>query len=106
MNQLPTLLELELTKQCWIACAATGGLKDTVIDFNPFSQTGTGWTYQNCDAQGLMHATGLALNTLKHHQEDFRKLQKRGMERDSSWNNSAQQYEQIFDWAAFDSPYA
>jgi len=84
----------------------TGGLKDTVIDFNPFSQTGTGWTYQNCDAQGLMHATGLALNTLKHHQEDFRKLQKRGMERDSSWNNSAQQYEQIFDWAAFDSPYA
>lgn len=28
----------------------TGGLKDTVIDFDPWSQTGTGWTYTNCDA--------------------------------------------------------
>jgi starch synthase len=53
-----------------------------------------------------MHATGLALHTLRNHREDYEKLQRRGMERDSSWNNAAQQYEQIFDWAAFDAPYA
>lgn len=29
----------------------TGGLRDTVTDFNPWDQTGTGWTYTNCDAQ-------------------------------------------------------
>jgi glycogen synthase len=29
----------------------TGGLKDTVIDFDPWTQTGTGWTYTTCDAQ-------------------------------------------------------
>ncbi len=29
----------------------TGGLKDTVIDFDPWNNKGTGWTYSNCDAQ-------------------------------------------------------
>ncbi len=29
----------------------TGGLKDTVIDFNPWTQEGTGWTYTSCDAE-------------------------------------------------------
>jgi hypothetical protein len=29
----------------------TGGLKDTVIDFNPWKQEGTGWTYTQCDAE-------------------------------------------------------
>lgn len=30
----------------------TGGLKDTVIDFNPWKNEGTGWTYTSCD-QGV-----------------------------------------------------
>lgn len=49
----------------------TGGLRDTVLDFQPFQQTGTGWTFDNCDASGLMHATGLALHTLREHPKDF-----------------------------------
>jgi starch synthase len=85
---------------------ATGGLKDTVLDFHPETQTGTGWTYDYCDAAGLMHATGLALHTLRNHPQDFEGLQKRGMERDSSWNGAAEQYEQIFEWALLDAPYA
>jgi len=28
------------------------------------------------------------------------------MERDSSWDAAAQQYEQIFAWAKYDQPYA
>ncbi len=28
----------------------TGGLKDTVIDFDPWNKKGTGWTYTDCDA--------------------------------------------------------
>ena len=27
----------------------TGGLKDTVIDFDPWAKKGTGWTYTDCD---------------------------------------------------------
>lgn len=50
---------------------AAGGLGDTVIDFNPEEQSGTGWTFGNCDASGLMHATGLALSTLRDYPKDF-----------------------------------
>jgi starch synthase len=85
---------------------ATGGLKDTVLDFHPETQTGTGWTYDYCDAAGLMHAMGLALHTLRNHPQDFEGLQRRGMDRDSSWNGAAEQYEQIFEWALMDAPYA
>jgi starch synthase len=85
--------------------AAAGGLKDTVLDFNPEDQSGTGWTFQHCDVQGLMHAIGLALFTLQNHPEDFQALQQRGMSRDSSWEMAASQYEQLFDWAAFDAPF-
>ena len=46
-----------------------------------------------------MWALGHAITTLKHHRDDFRALQKRGMERNSSWDLAAQQYEQVFEWA-------
>ena len=49
--------------------------------------------------QGLMWALGHAITTLKHHRDDFRALQRRGMERDSSWDVAAQQYEQLFEWS-------
>ncbi|MEI6701237.1 MAG: potassium-transporting ATPase subunit KdpA, partial [Actinomycetota bacterium] len=41
----------------------TGGLRDTVIDFDPFAQppVGTGWTFSNFESGGLMHAIGTAL---------------------------------------------
>ncbi|KXZ45496.1 hypothetical protein GPECTOR_54g238 [Gonium pectorale] len=83
----------------------TGGLRDTVTDFDPWAQSGTGWTYTSCDAQGLLHATGLALLTYHNHKEDFRKLQLRGMAREASWDQAAQQYEQIISWALMDPPY-
>jgi starch synthase len=33
-------------------------------------------------------------------------IQLRGMQRDSTWNGAAEQYEQIFEWALLDQPYA
>ncbi|GBF98815.1 soluble starch synthase chloroplastic [Raphidocelis subcapitata] len=85
----------------------TGGLRDTVIDFDPFAQppVGTGWTFSNFEAGGLMHAIGTALTTLKKHPGDFEGIQRRGMARDSSWNGAAREYEQVFDWMHMDPPY-
>ncbi|MEW5307760.1 MAG: hypothetical protein WDW36_010136 [Sanguina aurantia] len=83
----------------------TGGLKDTVIDFNPWKKEGTGWTYTSCDQGGLKHAVGMALLTLKNHPEDFEALQLRGMHRNASWDEAAQRYEQVFTWAVTDAPY-
>lgn len=83
----------------------TGGLKDTVLDFNPWTNNGTGWTFESCDAQGLMSTLGLALTTFREHPEDFKGIQIRGMTRDSSWDQAALQYEQVFEWALMDQPY-
>ena len=83
----------------------TGGLRDTVVDFDPYSKAGTGWTFTDCSATGLMHAVGLALETRRTYPEEFADLQRRGMARDSSWEQAAATYEQIFDWAAMDPPY-
>lgn len=85
----------------------TGGLRDTVIDFDPFAQppVGTGWTFSNFESGGLMHAIGTALTTMKKHPGDFEGIQRRGMARDSSWNGAARDYEEVFDWMHMDPPY-
>jgi starch synthase len=56
-------------------------------------------------AQGLKWAIYTALKTFYEHPECFQAMQRRGMERDSSWDLAAQQYEQCMNWAAFDLPY-
>ena len=68
--------------------------------------TGTGWTFSPCTAEAFQASLGTALATLREHPDSFRALQLRGMERDSSWDAAAQQYEQIFAWAKLDQPYA
>jgi starch synthase len=105
---LPACLPAYLHSICYLVIPnlPLGGLRDTVLDFNPETQTGTGWTFSHCDASGLMHATGLALHTLREYPADFEGIQRRGMQRDSSWNGAAEQYEQIFEWAIMDQPYA
>jgi starch synthase len=87
----------------------TGGLADTVVDFDPFAEggaKGTGWTFSTCDAAGLIAATGHALQTYREHRDEFDGIALRGMARDSSWEQAASQYEQVFEWALMDPPYA
>jgi len=52
----------------------------------------------------MMQALDLALQTYKEHPESWQKLMCSGMQQDLSWDRSAQQYEQIFQWAMMDPP--
>lgn len=52
-----------------------------------------------------MDAIRTALDTYWNHPDSFRALQQRGMERNSSWEKAASEYEQIFSWAKMDLPY-
>ena len=74
---------------------AVGGLRDTVKPFNPTDNTGTGWTFEMAEAQRMRDAMHNALTTYKQYRESFRGLQRRGMAQDLSWNNAAQQYEEV-----------
>lgn len=89
---------------------STGGLRDTIDDFNPFangkSGTGTGWTFSPAEKWAMLSALEIAIETYRHHQESWKGIQERGMSQDFTWGHSAEQYEQIFEWAMMDPPYA
>lgn len=74
---------------------AVGGLKDTVQAFDPYSNTGTGWTFDKADAAGLIHALGNAMWTFRDFKDSWTSLQKRGMSQDLSWDKAAKQYEEV-----------
>ncbi|CAH1446649.1 unnamed protein product [Lactuca virosa] len=88
---------------------ATGGLGDTVKTFNPFADEGrgegTGWGFKPLTRESMLDALRIAIETYRKHKSSWRGLMKRGMERDSSWNNAAVKYEQVFKWAFIDPPY-
>jgi starch synthase len=87
----------------------TGGLRDTVENFNPYAQEGlgegTGWTFSPLSRENLLAALKLAIQTYREHKSSWEGLIKRGMERDSTWEKAAVQYEQVFEWAFIDPPY-
>ncbi|KAG9448233.1 hypothetical protein H6P81_014361 [Aristolochia fimbriata] len=88
---------------------ATGGLRDTVENFDPFSEEGiergTGWTFSPLTKESMLGALGNAIKTYKEHKSSWEGLMRRGMQRNCSWDNAAVQYEQIFSWALLDPPY-
>ncbi|KAL9297229.1 hypothetical protein ACSQ67_023125 [Phaseolus vulgaris] len=74
---------------------AVGGLKDTVQPFDPFSESGLGWTFESADSGKLSHALGNCLLTYREYKKSWEGLQKRGMTLDLSWDSAALQYEEV-----------
>ncbi|KAK4417658.1 Granule-bound starch synthase 2, chloroplastic/amyloplastic [Sesamum alatum] len=74
---------------------AVGGLRDTVQPFNPFEESGLGWTFARAEGNEMIHALGNCLLTYRQYKESWEGLQKRGMLQDLSWDNAAQNYEEV-----------
>lgn len=86
------LLQLEAMRYGAIPIARkTGGLADTVEDFSPQNNTGTGFVFRDFDAQAMMVAIVRAYENFRQ-KSTWRDIQKRAMSKDFSWDNSAQQY--------------
>ncbi|XAR52201.1 Starch synthase [Bertholletia excelsa] len=86
----------------------TGGLRDTVENFNPYAPDhgeGTGWTFSPLSRESMLAALRAAIRTYREFKSSWEGLMKRGMERDCTWDNAAVQYEQVFEWAFLDPPY-
>lgn len=73
----------------------TGGLADTVENYDPERGTGTGFVFERIDPLSLLVTTIRAFETFRH-KEDWQGLQKRAMSKDFSWEKSAQEYEKLF----------
>ncbi|KAJ8491284.1 hypothetical protein OPV22_013005 [Ensete ventricosum] len=78
-----------------------GGLPDKVIPFDPFTESGFGWTFDRAEANKLVNALGNCLNTYRSHKESWKGVQTRGMAQDLSWDNAAKHYEDVLVAANF-----
>jgi starch synthase len=73
----------------------TGGLADTVQDYDPHTGEGNGFSFSAYDAMALYTALVRATETYKH-SEVWRKLLLRGMKADYSWTASARKYVDLY----------
>ncbi|XP_031094614.1 granule-bound starch synthase 2, chloroplastic/amyloplastic-like [Ipomoea triloba] len=74
---------------------AVGGLRDTVQPFDPFNESGYGWTFSRAEANQLIDALGNCLLTYRQYKQSWEGLQRRGMMQDLSWDHAAEKYEEV-----------
>jgi starch synthase len=74
---------------------ATGGLADTVQDYDPHTGQGNGLVFQEYDRWQLFAAIVRATETFKH-KDLWRQIQLRGMSADFSWGQSASKYVDLY----------
>ncbi|MEN3027675.1 MAG: glycogen synthase [Aquificaceae bacterium] len=82
---------------------ATGGLKDTVIDYVENPLEGNGFSFKEYSGKELMHTLLRARvyydMQVCNHSKEWSEIVKRCMKRDFSWERSAREYERIYSTA-------
>lgn len=73
-----------------------GGLKDTVIPFNPSSKEGTGFGFVDFEGQILLETINRALEVYGKEPEVLNKMVLSAMSKDFSWGTKAQQYIELY----------
>jgi len=73
----------------------TGGLADTVADYQPASREGNGFVFENYTSQAFFVAIIRGIEAYRRPAE-WRLLQTRGMETDFTWAASAQRYVHLY----------
>ncbi|MDH4183726.1 MAG: glycogen synthase GlgA [Nitrospinota bacterium] len=75
---------------------ATGGLNDTVRQFDPETQTGNGFKFEIYSADMLLSKTLEAMEFFVLNPEKWNKMVSNGMKEDNSWAHSAKLYIQLY----------
>jgi len=75
---------------------ATGGLDDTVEDFDPATGAGTGFKFREYTGEAMMEAIRRALQAFQAPAQ-WKKLMANGMAQDYSWGASAAQYARLYE---------
>lgn len=74
----------------------TGGLKDTVQQYNKYTQEGNGFVFNNYNAHEMMYALKRALSFYGNY-EIWHKIQLNAVQSDFSWKRSAKEYEALYE---------
>jgi starch synthase len=73
----------------------TGGLTDTVADYNPKTGRGTGFVFEKYSAPALVACLRRALQVYGD-KERWTRLMQNGMKQDFSWERSAKEYVKVY----------
>jgi starch synthase len=74
----------------------TGGLADTVDQYNEATGDGTGFLFDNLTPGAVYDTVGWAVYAYYHKKEHIKAMQKRGMTKDFSWDQSAYGYTDVY----------
>ena len=75
----------------------TGGLRDTVLSYNKFTDEGNGFTFFNYNAHDMLHTVRRAVHYYNHNRDVWYRLIVRGMTGDYSWYSSAGKYMALYE---------
>jgi len=78
---------------------ATGGLADTVADYDAASGRGTGFVFRDPTPAALADAIGRAVRTWYGKPSHVARMRRDGMARRFSWEESARRYEEVYERA-------
>jgi starch synthase len=77
---------------------ATGGLDDTIQNFDPGTKQGTGFKFYEYTGQALVESVRTAIRTYRD-RKAWQRLQANGMAKDFSWRVSAAEYVTLYETA-------
>ncbi len=73
----------------------TGGLADTVRQFDPAKGSGNGFVFEHFDVRGLKWALGAAIDTFRD-ERAWRRLMENGMQERNGWSERVREYEDLY----------
>jgi starch synthase len=76
----------------------TGGLADTVENFNQDTGEGTGFIFDDPTPQAIYNTVGWAVWAWYNRREQIEAMRLRGMKQDFSWAVSAKKYLEMYEW--------
>lgn len=74
----------------------TGGLADTVENYDESRGTGTGFCFDDLTEDALANTIGWAMSTFHDRPAHLRRLREQGMRQDFSWDRAAGTYEDVY----------
>ncbi|HLK34469.1 MAG TPA: glycogen synthase GlgA [Terriglobales bacterium] len=77
---------------------ATGGLDDTIENWDPRTGKGTGFKFSEYTGEALLATVKMALKAYQD-KDAWHKLMRNGMNKDFSWNASAREYLRVYERA-------
>ena len=77
----------------------TGGLKDTVIPYNEYEDTGLGFSFANYNAHEMLKVIRYAEHIFTAKKAAWNRIAERAMRTDFSWEKSASKYLSMYDAA-------